>query len=343
MEEKIRYLLENYPLEVKQLYRGRSAWLCETNQGLKLIREYKGSPKRLECERKVKTHLRNHGCAYIDQIIQNQEGSCLTQDSDGTAYVLTDWYRGRECNPRDKEEVLTAVVHMAGMHRQMQGINENLSEGTEASEAFGENIFHTKNILQEMEQRSRELRKIRNYVMRKKQKNDFDRKFMEVYAEIENDAQRAKQILMDMDYLGIFEEICRERFLCHGDFNQHNLIMLRGEIAVVHFDRMHMEVQASDLYMFMRKVLEKNRWNTGLGMAMLRAYQRVRPMNYREMRCLYALMLFPEKFWKIANRYHNSRKSWMSGQNMMKLEKLIREKELKNGFLKAMNEFCEQI
>lgn len=30
---------------------------------------------------------------------------------------------------------------------------------------------------------------------------------------------------------------------------------------------MHVELQVYDLYVFMRKMLEKNRWNPGLGMA----------------------------------------------------------------------------
>lgn len=343
MEEKIRYLLENYPLEVKQLYRGRGAWLCETNQGLKLIRSYKSSPKRLECEMIVKAHLRNHGFAYIDQIVRNREGGCLTQDMDEEVYVLTDWYRGRECSTRDKEEVLTAVVHMAGMHAHMCELESVFLEAEDNLKESFTHIFHTKNLLEEMERRHKELRKIRNYITHKKQKNDFDRQFMTVYSEFEWDAERAKQILLDMDYPELFADICRKKCLCHGDYNQHNLIFTQERMAVVRFDQMHMELQAYDLYVFMRKVLEKNRWNIGLGLAMLRAYQRVLPMDYREIRCLYALMLFPEKFWKIANRYHNSRKSWMSAQNMLKLEKLIHEKELKKRFLKALGEFCEQI
>lgn len=341
MEEKIRHLMENYPLEVKQLYRARGAWLCETNKGLKLIRIYKGAPKRLECEMMVKSCLRERGCMYIDQIVANSEGACLTEETEGEAYVLTDWYSGRECNTRDKEEVLTAVVHMAGIHRKMcdfQYFSEESGEGQDTK-----NIFYIENMYEETKRRSKELRTIRNYVMHKKQKNDFDRLFMKVYSEFESDGERAKNILMDMDYLNLYEQACQKHCLCHGDYNQHNLLMTREGIALVRFDQMHFELHIYDLYVFMRKVLEKNRWNIGLGVAMVRAYQRVLPMEYREARCLYALMLFPEKFWKISNRYHNSRKSWMSAQNMSKLEKLIREKELKQHFLTALDEFCEQI
>ena len=74
MEEKIRELLACYHLEIKRLYRGRGAWLCETDQGLKLLRVYHGSPKHLQWEMMVKACLRERGYVYIDQFMANQEG-----------------------------------------------------------------------------------------------------------------------------------------------------------------------------------------------------------------------------------------------------------------------------
>lgn len=334
MEEKIRELLSKYPFEVKHLYRGRGAWLCETNQGLKLIRPYYGSPKRVEWEMMVKSELRKRGCIYIDQFVQSEEGEYLIEDEEEVKYVVTDWYSGKECNTRDKQEILKAVIHMAGIHKQMHDFSE---------EDDFKQVFRSENLLEEMNRRSKEFKMIRNYVAHKKQKNDFDRKFMEVYGTYAEDGERAKEMLKDMDYPLLYESVCKETGLCHGDYNQHNILMLKGETALVRFDKMHMELQIYDLYVFIRKILEKNRWNASLGLAMVSAYHRVRPITYREVRCLYSMLLFPEKFWKVINRYHNTRKSWMSAQNMSKLDKLIREQGFKNQFLEELALFCEKI
>ena len=43
MIEKYTEVLSQYELEILDVRRGRGAWLCETNQGLKLLREYKGT------------------------------------------------------------------------------------------------------------------------------------------------------------------------------------------------------------------------------------------------------------------------------------------------------------
>ncbi len=334
MEEKIRELLECYHLEIRRLYRGRGAWLCDTQQGLKLFRVYHGSPKHLQWEMMVKTCLRERGCIYIDQFVANKEGSFLTTDEEGQNYVLTDWYEGRECSTRDKEEILRAVVHMAGIHKSLHDVSRN-------EEIY--EVFLQGNLFDEMARRRRELKTIRNYICRKKQKNAFDRKFMEVYQEFDEAGAAAQDILSEAGYMELYAKGQKEQRLCHGDYTQHNILITRGSMALVRFEQMRMDLQVYDLYVFMRKILEKNHWNVGLGMAMLKTYHRVMPFTYGQARCLYGMMVFPEKFWKIANRYQNTRKSWMSAQNMDKLNKLIREKSERRAFLSEMDDFCKKM
>ncbi len=69
--------------------------------------------------------------------------------------------------------------------------------------------------------------------------------------------------------------------------------------------------------------MEKNNWNTGLGMDLIRGYDRVRKLSPEELKYLYVYLAYPEKFWKIANRYYNSHKAWLSGRNIEKLEKSL--------------------
>ena len=59
---------------------------------------------------------------------------------------------------------------------------------------------------------------------------------------------------------------------------------------------MHLGIQISDLYRFMRKVMEKHGWNLDLGLSMLDSYERVLPMEPKERGCLYYLFLYPEKY-----------------------------------------------
>ena len=50
-------------------------------------------------------------------------------------------------------------------------------------------------------------------------------------------------------------------------------------------------------------------------------------------------LAYPEKFWKIANRYYNSHKAWLSGRNIEKLEKVVAQEDAREQFLQMLFHF----
>ena len=47
---------------------------------------------------------------------------------------------------------------------------------------------------------------------------------------------------------------------------------------------------------------------------MIHAYQEVRPLGDAEFENFCIRLAYPEKFWKLANHYFNSRKTWNTGK-----------------------------
>ena len=88
-------------------------------------------------------------------------------------------------------------------------------------------------------------------------------------------------------------------------------------------------------------MLEKNHWDTELGMRMIATYDRGRPMSDREKKILYLLFLFPEKFWKISNHYYNSHKAWVSQRDIEKLKRMIEIEPARQQFLENLFSFVE--
>ncbi len=111
--------------------------------------------------------------------------------------------------------------------------------------------------------------------------------------------------------------------------------MINRQAATVNFDKMHVNIQMNDLYLFIRKIMEKNHWDLALGKGLIEAYHRERPMSANEKAYLYNLLSYPEKFWKIANHYSNTRKSWLSQKNQEKLEIFIEGRMQRQSFLEA--------
>ena len=52
-------------------------------------------------------------------------------------------------------------------------------------------------------------------------------------------------------------------------------------------------------------------------------YLSVRTLSEEERRVLYAMLTFPEKFWKIINQYYNAGKAWVPAKNIDKLKVVI--------------------
>ena len=96
MNEKYVEALEQYEMDVISVRKGRGSWICETRNGCRLLKEYRGTVKRLEFEDEVLGILDTRGSLRADRYIRNKEGSLLTMTGDGTRYILKDWFMDRE-------------------------------------------------------------------------------------------------------------------------------------------------------------------------------------------------------------------------------------------------------
>lgn len=325
MNERTTEVLEQYELEVQSKRRGRGAWICETSQGLKLLREYKGTVKRLEFEEQIMNVLQNQKTCRTDQYMRNREGELLSVAEDGTRCVVKEWFSGRECSVQSEAEVVRAVGQIAKLHRTLRGIA--------IDESWNLGSILTRPAVAEMERHNRELVRTRNYIRKKRRKSDFERAVSGSFAIFYEQAQEAAGGLK----VQIEQDGEPENYLCHGDLNQHHILLAEeNEMAVIEFNRMHRGVQVEDLYHFTRKILEKHGWDLRLGMRLLETYDCILPLNAQERTYLYYLFLYPEKYWKQLNFYYNAGKAWIPVRSIEKLQKLEEQQTARNLFLEAI-------
>ncbi len=323
-------ILEQYPFEVRQISKGRGSLLCDTDQGLKILKEYKGSEGRAEFLHCLLEFLKESKSLQVDCIVRTKDGAAIAKDADGTAYMVRDWYEGKECDAKSRDDIYKAVGHLAGIHSILR---------TFPHEIPGYLQVRGDALLLENERHARELKKIRNYVNSRKKKNEFERGFLKNFSVFYGEAQRIIELQrQELEGAGLAEGERGVYGICHGDYNQHNVLFLRPGAAVLNFERASYDVQVGDLGNFMRKILEKHNWDVALGLEMLQAYRNVRPLSAQEERQLYIRLAFPEKFWKIANHYYNANKAWVCGRNLEKLDRFICQNEDREKFLRLMEE-----
>ena len=314
MNEKYVEALEQYELEIFSVRKGRGAWICETEDGCKLLKEYRGTVKRLEFEDQVLGALDTGSALRTDRYVRNREGSLLSMSGDGTRYVLKDWFLDRECSLRDSREILTAVSRIAALHRAFRKISwrEEWDLGSMVPPGVDE----------EMKRHSREMKRASAFIRKKRKKSEFELCVMQHFH------CYYEQALEAQDGLELLEKKQGQSrlFLCHGDLDQHHILIGSQDVAFIEFNQMHLGDQMTDLYRFMRKAMEKHGWDPRLGASMMESYDRVLPTSREDRACLYYLFLYPEKYWKQLNYYMNTNKAWIPEKNVEKL-KLLEEQE----------------
>ena len=323
MNNKYEEVLKQYALQVRGVRRGRGAWIYETDQGMKSLKEYQGTLKRLEFEDQVLCQLQGFTGLKTDQYIRNREGSLVSTSEDGTRFVLKDWYGDRECSLKDGKEVCEALSSIARLHERLRKI-EVLKEWNMGS-------ILPRLAVEDMERHNRELKRARGFIRGKRKKSDFELCVMKSFNAFFEQASEAAQGIA-----GLWKSGEEPRLLCHGDLDQHHVLMGSGYVAVIEYNRMHLGLQMEDLYRFMRKAMEKHGWSLSLGMDMLNAYEKVLPLGEKERKCLYYLFLYPEKYWKQINYYFNANKAWIPARNMDKIIGLEAQEESRRGFLRLL-------
>lgn len=260
----------------------------------------------------------------MDQYVRNKEGELITAGEDGTKYILKDWFLDRECNLKENREILTAVTWIARLHRAFRQVvwQKEWDLGS----------MLPPKLSAEMQRHTREMKRVRTFVSGKRKKSEFELCVMENFSEFYEQALEAQNGLASLE-----EKQDENRlFLCHGDLNQHHVLMGAGEVAVIEFNQMHRGKQMADLYHFMRKVMEKHGWDEQLGMAMTEGYNQVLPMDEEDRACLYYLFLYPEKYWKQLNYYYNANKAWTPAKNVEKLRSLKDQQKARGRFLEKI-------
>lgn len=232
MNERNLEVLEQYDLEVRDVRRGRGAFLCETSQGLKLLKEYRGTVRRLEFEDEVLGFLKQEKRLSLEQYQKTSEGALVSIAPDGTKYILKDWFPDREyreCDLRSEKDVRRAVRGLALLHKKLREM-----EWKQEWQSLGS--IMAKPLSEEMVRHNRELLRVRKFIRNKKKKTEFEfcviRNFHMFFEQAEEAARGLQAVRRE-----------EPMYLCHGDMNQHH-ILICDEFYDEKYNRMRESAQS---------------------------------------------------------------------------------------------------
>jgi len=327
VNDKAVNVLEQYDMTVNRTFKGRGTIICDTDQGMRVLKEYRGRTEKLELlfhlQGKLKDSLRT------DTLIRTKEGALFVKDIDNSVYILEEQVEGKECSYKNEEDIVKACGAMAKLHLKFM---------TPQSEKIC--MMPVFFYADEMERHTIECKRVRNYLRKLHNKTEFERALLKEYDYFLEKAVAVTRRAREESQAEYEAYVNSNGLYCHGDYQYHNVIFGKGSggayTGIVNLEHFAHDAGARDFYLLFRKISEKCDWSLDMAQSMLDAYQNRRVFPPIEWRSLCLRLEYPEKFWKIINFYYNSRKSWMPNRNYDKLESLIRQEKNRE---KLLNKF----
>ncbi len=323
MYNQTEAILSQYEIEIHEVTKGRGSYICDTDIGKLMLVPFRGSQEKGTLLYRFLAQLQKNNF-LAEQIVLTKNQEALSEDEyTGERFILKNYVDGIEISTGKIDELKEAVRMLALYH--------NAVEKVKLEEATQKPI----EIVEVWQRHYRELIKVRNYIRNRKKKNEFEQLYMKNFEHYRKFAEESLLMLQEV------QEEDPGRLFCHGDFNQHNILLVGGEYRIVNFENFIYSWAMTDLSNFLRKMLEKNEWNRKIGIDLMEEYNRYREISKKEYKQLYGLLLFPEKFWKVTNHYMNSRKTWLSGRDVDKLARVIEQEEKRLNFMENMFAFLK--
>ena len=307
-----------FDIKIEVIKANKGVYYLRTNKGERCLKKINYGPQKLLFVYGAKEHLNSNGFSNVDNYFLNIEGEPYALVNEDL-YTLSTWLDGRECDFHNIEEVIIAAKTLAKMHEASKGYEP--PENSKLKSDLGR-WNHL------MEKRIKSLDKMRDMLRKKSNKSDFDivyLKSMEFYKEI---GTKALKTLEESAYYELCAKAELEKSFCHHDFTYHNIILNDNmDVHVIDFDYCKRELRTFDISNFMIKVLKRVEWNMDFARAILDSYNAVSILKPEEYKVLYVFLQFPQRYWRLANRYYYNEVNW--GQNTFagKLESIINERD----------------
>ncbi len=354
-------LLEDaYEIQIERITQMRDFYIIEVAGARKQLRlkQLTFPPEKILFTHAAQQHLTQNRFRRVETFFTTQQSLPFTKIG-GAYYTLSAALPGRECNFDNFTDLATASRLLAELHRAskgftsekaskmilpgMQVMEEERFAAEEGREEGSEPPPITENLVQRWIRcdigqipsifcrRQEELKRFRR--LAKKNRGRFDYAFLSIADYYCDLAERVYYELLASPYDRLVEQYRKEGCLCHRDYTGHNILTGIRSDYVVNFDCCSIELPVYDIANFLRRRMRKCSWSVPDAQYLMDHYNAVRPISQEEYVVLKLLLQFPQKLWRIVNKYYNTRKTWCEKSCLEKLQEIMEEKELLGQFI----------
>lgn len=319
-----------FDIKIELIKPSKGIYFLKTNKGNMCLKKVAYGVQKLIFIYGAKEHLIKNGFTNIDRFYLSIDGNPYAIVNEDI-YTLSQWIDGRECDFLNIDEVNASSEMLANLHIASRGY-----EPPEHSKLKSD-LDRWLNV---MNKRIKSFDKMRDMVRKKGMKNDVDMMYIKNFEFYKEIAKQAYNVFEVSKYYDICREVEEEKSFCHHDYTHHNIIIDdSNKINILDFDYCKREVRSYDISNFITKVLKKNNWDINICKSIIESYDKNLKLRYDDIFLIYGFLLFPQRFWRISNKYFYNDMLFRQNTFVNHFEKLINERE---EYVEFLNKFKEE-
>lgn len=322
-----------FDIKIESIKPNRGVYYLKTNKGFKCLKKIDYGIQKLLFVYAAKEHLILNGFDGVDRYCLNINGNPYALVNEDI-YTLSEWIEGRECNFYEKEDLIKSSKTLAVLHERSKGYEP--PENSKLKTDLGR-WTHL------MEKRVRSFEKMRDMARKKGRKTPFDLCYIKNVDYFKQVGLKSIKILNNSEYMNLCKKTEEEKGFCHHDYTYHNIIIDKEDkVNVIDFDYCKREIRVYDISNYLIKVLKRCDWNIEYAKIIIDAYNEVSPLEEREYRVLFAFLLFPQRFWRLSNRFYYNEVNWGQSTFNKKIQELVDEREKFNKLIEDFKIMYDQ-
>jgi len=306
-------IAKRYGIDVKNIVPVKDAYILYTSKDRKMLRKSFSFSERILFVHGAKEHLYNNNFNNIDRYVCTLDGEPYFS-FEGYNFVITDMPEGRECDFNNREDIIRSSGMLAELHKASKGYIP--VSGASVQDELGKlPIYFNKRLT--------ELRKLRKTA--KRGRSAFDHLFLEYFDYYYKMGEDVINRISGSCYNRLVDEARAKRSFCHHDYTHSNIVFNNAGVLIINFEYCCYELKIYDIANFLRRKMRKCCWCINEARVIIDEYRSVESINDDEFYIMKLLLQFPQKFWRVANRFYNSKRSWSERSFVARLQEVIDE------------------
>jgi CotS family spore coat protein len=223
-------------------------------------------------------------------------------------YTASAYIKGREARFDDHVQFHQILRKIARMHRitGKAGFYERFPGKPGVCVEYGEFMPNGG-----FEKQKNRLRSFKKTVLRQGRLSDFDVMFLKYYDSYERRLNRSMEICSEPGVIDLLTVPPRPRTFAHNALKEETVLINGEQAFITSFDE-----GSNDHFLHDLSSVIKRHLRTGSYMDMpeiIELYCAENPLSKAEMKALYAILLLPDKFYKICIKYYSKKRTWTPG------------------------------